>query len=40
MKRVLENIMESVEEALGEWAPVSEVYCPEWAQALKDAGIE
>jgi hypothetical protein len=37
MKKVLEDIMESVEEALGEWAPVSEVYCPEWAQALKDA---
>jgi hypothetical protein len=37
MKETLENVLEKIEEALGEWAAVTETYCPEWALSLKDA---
>jgi hypothetical protein len=37
MKETLEEILAEIEEALGEWAPVTETYCPEWALSLKEA---
>jgi hypothetical protein len=37
MKEMLENVLEKIEEALGEYAPVTETFCPEWTLPLKEA---
>jgi hypothetical protein len=35
MLEKLESLLESVEDALGEWSGVERTYCPDWAVSLK-----
>ena len=38
--RCLETVLEQLDQALGEWAGVSKLYCPLWAQSIKEAQEE
>jgi hypothetical protein len=37
VKETLEEVLEKINEALGEYAPVTETHWPEWALSLKEA---
>jgi hypothetical protein len=34
---VLKNIIDNIDEVLGDYAPIAETSCPEWALSLKEA---